>query len=412
MVCAMEGCGRPVWIGGGIEHKFCGRTHAREALLREGKELAAPHGSCHLCKKHGCHLPVFVEENGRVHEFCSRAHASGAIQNSLHPHPNKRTRYAAPPDNRCSFPSCASSRFEDERGFKHDFCGRTHAAKAAEIGLAPVPPALGGKISRMWRGRSGAPAYTLAVLTKAHTKFASVVKQFSDAWQHPGPKPTVMRVLQIRNPEHIYNRYTEYKENLELYEDGKVAEERRFHGTSMAPSCSFAIDEGQAPCLEPSCGVCNICATSFEMARSGTGPNATNAVATQLPNSLRYGKGLYFSKASSKSDAYANETERGTMRVIFLCKVAHGNIHTTVESSLEESRIDQLVEARRQGGKCHSVMGNGKDEGGPLNYHETVVYTDEAAIPSYLVVYDSKPTPGPTLGCVTVPGAGSYPEFP
>ena len=33
----------------------------------------------------------------------------------------------------CSYPECRKLRFLDERGFQHDFCGRTHAFKAAEV---------------------------------------------------------------------------------------------------------------------------------------------------------------------------------------------------------------------------------------------------------------------------------------
>ncbi len=43
---------------------------------------------------------------------------------------------------------------------------------------------------------------------------------------------------------------------------------------------------------------------------------------------LRYGRGLYFSKVSSKANDYADATERqfphGTFRAMFLCKVALG----------------------------------------------------------------------------------------
>jgi len=30
-------------------------------------------------------------------------------------------------------------------------------------------------------------------------------------WLHPGPRPTVTRIIQVRNPAEIYDRYNRYK---------------------------------------------------------------------------------------------------------------------------------------------------------------------------------------------------------
>ena len=44
-----------------------------------------------------------------------------------------------------------------------------------------------------------------------------------------------MRVLQVRNPASVYSEYEGYV--------GRVGnEQRRFHGTSLAPGCAFGID--------------------------------------------------------------------------------------------------------------------------------------------------------------------------
>jgi hypothetical protein len=49
----------------------------------------------------------------------------------------------------------------------------------------------------------------------------------------------------VRNAEHVYERYEEYKAALEA-RGISASEQRRFHGTTMAPACSFAIDLLQA----------------------------------------------------------------------------------------------------------------------------------------------------------------------
>ena len=188
-----------------------------------------------------------------------------------------------------------------------------------------------GKVSRVWRGRAGASPYTLSVLTISHEKYASVVFQFERSWEHQGPKPRVTKILQVRNAEQVLASYSNYK--LDVEANGVSADEaRRFHGTTMSQDCSFAIDPNQPPCQNGACAVCSICANSFDLTRAGKGPNAGTAAAAAL-RGLRYGRGLYFSKVSSKSDSYASGSERAGQgstaaarpRVIFLCKVVLGN---------------------------------------------------------------------------------------
>ena len=131
--------------GDGIEHAYCGRSHAREALEKDGKQLPPPHGTCHTCQLPGCDRPVCFE-HGRVHEFCSKRHASQAIACGLHPAPISDPRVGrqgvgaaantkgASFANVCSFPECLKPRFFDMKSeLQYDYCGRTHAHQAAEV---------------------------------------------------------------------------------------------------------------------------------------------------------------------------------------------------------------------------------------------------------------------------------------
>jgi hypothetical protein len=349
--CALAGCDRPAWIGNGITHAYCGRSHAQEALKEQGKELPAPHGSCHTCALAGCAEAVSVESNGRVHEFCCRMHAQEAMDGGTHPRPNEKRAAVA---MQCSYPDCASERFVDVQGHTHDYCGRSHAFEAKEKGMAPISTALMGLVSRVWRGREEQVPYTLSVLTEDNPKFGSVAAQFEQAWKHPGTKPIVVRVLQVRNPQPLFDRYVSHAAFLGQRTQGKSTEERRFHGTTMAPSCSFGIEVDQAPCKEADCAVCSICASAFDLIRSGTGPNATAATVATLPSGgLRYGRGLYFSKVSSKSNDYAEKTEREQrphkLRLMFMCKVSLGQVHVTSEKHLTEDAVTELIEQRGQG---------------------------------------------------------------
>lgn len=254
----------------------------------------------------------------------------------------------------------------------HSYCGRTHAKLAEQRGQDAIDASGAQEVSTVWRGRPGGPPYAVSVLTNQHPKYQGIKDQFIASWTAPGHKPTVMRVLQIRNPQPIFERYRAYRRGRQ--------EERRFHGTGMA--CDFAIDPNQKPCERAACAVCNITAQAFSVAGAGSGPNAT-----LMPAGLRYGRGLYFSRTASKSNDYAGGSERplshGRHRVMFLCKVCVGRTHRTTLARLDQATVDQLIGS----GQADSVTGLTTADGGALNYEENVVYNESAAIPSYLVVY-------------------------
>ena len=78
---------------------------------------------------------------------------------------------------------------------------------------------------------------------------------------------------------------------------------------------------------------------------------------------------------------------QGRFRIMFLCKVALGATWRVEEAELDTEHIAHNLAAFGRGGPVHSVHGLTVEEGGALNYEESVVYANEAAIPSYLIVY-------------------------
>ena len=309
-----------------------------------------------------------------MHDYCCQAHAAKAVKRGIQPATNRRRQGQAAPNDRCSLPGCSAPRF-CEGAVVYDFCGRTHARQAAAQGLVGAPNA--SAVERVWKGRDGEPSYTVSMMTNAHAKYASIKQQFSESWQHPGPRPTVMRILQVRNPAPIFASYENYRGRLAgLFQSGNGSNEvRRFHGTSM--QCNFGINVAQPPCTHPDCAVCTIMATSFSLSHAGASGGQRMA--------LRYGDGLYFSKVSSKSNSYAESSTRylrdGMYRVMFLCKVSLGRTHRTSEAGFSNDVAHGLLTHH------NSVTGLATDSGGVLNYEENVVYSPHAAIPSYLVVY-------------------------
>ncbi|CAM9891375.1 unnamed protein product, partial [Hapterophycus canaliculatus] len=142
---------------------------------------------------------------------------------------------------------------------------------------------------------------------------------------------------------------------------------RRFHGTSCGSNCDSVLRlMGAAPCREDTCNICSICQHGFKI---GT-------------ESRRYGKGVYFSSESKKANAYAFGTEKvrsgdgKALRCIIVADVAVGRAYTTRGTGFDHSAYPPPG--------YDAVIG---EVGEGLTSDELVVYSEEAALPSYLVVY-------------------------
>jgi hypothetical protein len=91
---------------------------------------------------------------------------------------------------------------------------------------------------------------------------------------------------------------------------------------------------------------------------------------------LRYGRGLYFSDVSGKSNDYSDGKVIGDkeVRVMFMCYVALGKEFTTTDTKLEGcppgyDSVNRLVSP------------NG------LNFGERVVYDNASPVPRFMIVY-------------------------
>ncbi len=188
-----------------------------------------------------------------------------------------------------------------------------------------------------------------------------------------------------------------------------------FAGGGEGGRCRFAVDQRAGPCDGSGCAVCAICCGHFAVSRAGAG-----RLAAAVGGRLRYGRGVYFSSVSSKSDDYAayDAAPRAAaaaagLRVMFLCKVAAGRVLRApadwmddAEATVRRGGYDSLL-GEPPGGPAHeaaaaaaagyggvggggmsAAAGGGGGGGGflALNYDELVVYDSVAALPSYLIV--------------------------
>ncbi|CAN0424403.1 unnamed protein product, partial [Ascophyllum nodosum] len=167
--------------------------------------------------------------------------------------------------------------------------------------------------------------FELSVLTRMHPKYASVKEQFLQKWIKPDPVGgvSVLRILKVKSPEDVRRQNERCRQTV-----SNVV--RRFHGTSCSSFCTFFVDLRGGPCGESECNVCSICTHGFRLR------NNVGRTARQSGINLRFGHGLYFSSVSGKANDYAEESEK---------------------------------------------------VGPALNYDEVVVYREDAALPTFLIVY-------------------------
>jgi len=138
----------------------------------------------------------------------------------------------------------------------------------------------------------------------------------------------------------------------------------RFHGTSR--TCHLGDDPSQlTPCLSPACCLCSILRRSFDLDHASYG--------------AMFGPGIYSTVCSSKADNYVkNNHMHSYQHVMLICAVIPG-----------KKQPAYRAEHNRTSPNCgyDSVEAVPIYRGGAVRYPETVVYTEDAIIPTGIVVY-------------------------
>ncbi|CAM9324087.1 unnamed protein product, partial [Choristocarpus tenellus] len=238
------------------------------------------------------------------HQFCCRSHAS------------EMTGVQQPVKGTCALSGCTKSRCHDPNtGEESPYCSRGHAKE-------------GGFIDRVFYGSTGGTSnFSLSLLLPSHKAFISVRNQFISKWgKKDVPVPTVERVFKIQVQDDVEERHKAYT--------GTMNKVRRFHGTSASRDCGFFTDLTASPCTRTDCNVCSICTHGFTF--KGVG-----GTARRTSIGLRYGKGLYFSSVSGKSNDYAVGSSKvadgKTYRCMFMCTVVSGKAYKTKSGSLPDT---------------------------------------------------------------------------
>jgi hypothetical protein len=320
----------------------------------------------------------------------------------------------------CALPRQAASATGALGGGTSGYCSAAHEQLARRKRLlAPATPDV--EAVHIGPGED----WSVHLLRRSHPRHAAVRALFAARWGKPaaesgGCLPRVQAVLHITTPPAVFERFRRHAAALgggaapaaggSSADDGQpfgggsgvgtgagagagagAASTRRnveelFHGTSQLPGCFFGVRPGARPCEAAGCAVCAICRRSLALARAGA-----PALARGNGGWLRFGRGLYFSSCSGKSNDYSAGSEkvlrgqhgrRWRWRVMLLCKVAVGRpFETDAAADLDEA---QFTAAGLKALGFDSVLGAA---GADLNYPETVVYAEEAVLPRELIVY-------------------------
>ncbi|KAF9533938.1 hypothetical protein CPB83DRAFT_844794 [Crepidotus variabilis] len=202
-------------------------------------------------------------------------------------------------------------------------------------------------------------------------EFSQVQRAFIKEWRHRDKKkPTTKTIFKILAPaEHLesFNMYrgeVALQRSFNFFSSNKANEKLLFHGTNRM--CTLGEDRGKAfLCDLLFCSLCSIIQNSFDIGKCGT-----------KHSFRRFGTGIYTTTCSSKADGYStNGDETCQFKAILVNRVVVGNPH---KLQINATPLTKPPKGR------HSVVGR---PGKSLAYEETVVYTNDAIRPAYLVIY-------------------------
>ncbi|TFK49469.1 ADP-ribosylation [Heliocybe sulcata] len=216
----------------------------------------------------------------------------------------------------------------------------------------------------------------LVEIADTDPKYKDILHQFDEKWLHSNkPKPKVHHIYKVSVPESVTAPYEKYKDDI-TKKRGIPNERRRCHGTKRA--CELGEGGGAGLCTSAQCSLCGILRTGFKLELAGGHKPWKKSPCG------RFGRGIYTSATSSKSDDYSCDECPSLARhkAMLLTKVVVGN-------GKKLKKDDPSLTSPPEG--YDSVIGEpaGHEEGA-LNYDELIVYSNHAVIPAYLIIYGDR----------------------
>ena len=335
-------CGAQAHLGS----NFCSVAHECEYML----SVPALNKSASSCALAGCNFEGSMQFNG----FCCNNHKNA--QNLV----NMASNVSGTSNTNAPVANNYAPKASNTGNVNQSLCANSGCNKPSHSGFAHCSKRCAA-IATIGTGCK------VTKLTSSDAAYTSVEHQFSSKW-NPKPAPNVRSIYAIFLDKKLVEAYEDYKEKvIKMRPNSKAVqkgwgsggpgnEQRRFHGTAM--TCGFA---GGHICNSSSCAMCRIIETGFKVSKASSGG--------------LYGAGTYSSSQPDKSDVYNHGSKdafgKGT-KCMFLCSVVIG------------------VGYERKGSQRFTKPPAGYDSVlGSITTDEAIVYEDEAAIPRYVIVYDT-----------------------
>ncbi|KAJ3979262.1 hypothetical protein F5890DRAFT_1589450 [Lentinula detonsa] len=280
-----------------------------------------------------------------------------------------------PAPGTCQAPGCLKPTHVNKDGTCGDYCSLSHKTLGETLCLMCLASAKQTNshfCSKACADAAEMKGPMILEVPVGHVTFRDVTDQFKASWRHTGTKPpSVKRIYKIVSPQSSLASYNAYKSTVEargqFVAAGRSAgnENRRWHGTKR--ECCFGDGKGFMQfCGSQTCSLCCIVRTSFDLGLFG-----------KKTGWGRFGKGIYTSSTSSKSNDYSTNECRSPLKAILLNKVVVGKGCKLTQDNVALTSPPQGYD---------SVLA---EKGGSLNYDELVVYTNDAIRPSFLVMYEA-----------------------
>lgn len=354
---------KPRYSDGTKTHPYCSKSCAAKISASSGLKTGSGGGSANNCNF--CHSKPKHNDGTKTHDFCSKACARRAAPQRKHTGASSGTGGS---HGQCQAAGCTNPAHPTG-----DYCSLAHKTMSENVCLmCTTAPKMANShfCSQTCIDDAEQKGPMILEVPVGHSTFKSVGDQFKASWRHVGSTcPTVRRVYKIIMPPGKLASYEAYRTAVEnkgqFVAQGRSAgnENRRWHGTRR--TCNLG-DKGHTQfCASTSCSLCSIIRNSFDISlwgkKTGWG---------------RFGKGIYTSSTSSKSNDYSHNDCKSNLKAILLNKVVVGKgckmLQDSTSLTAPPSGFDSVL----------------AEKGGSLNYDELVVYHNDSIRPSFLVMYD------------------------
>jgi len=223
----------------------------------------------------------------------------------------------------------------------------------------------------------------IELLNPTRAEYKSILDQFQRGWtdqQGKGLCPATSDIQHIYIINKIYKNYEtcatplRKDKSIQVFgSGGRGNEQRRFHGTFLAATCTLRNGSAQLCNFSSTgCYICSIITGGFRLDKVGATTNFS-----------RFGSGIYFSASSSKGADYSRistnkkQVPNASIYGLLVCKIMVGKAYSYTNDNTTITQPPQGY---------HSVLGEAS-RSGSLNINEVVIYNENAICPRYVIVF-------------------------